>query len=498
MSVSTSEARHRELEAEVAEVVGVINAAHGRLADLVADAIDEGTWEGWQIHSPGHWLAWKAAMAPARAHQVAQLASRRHELPETFSALRAGTLSLDAGVEIAKRAPADHEQAIMACAPGFTINQLRNTLRDYAYGDGTDDPRKKADHPDRRGVSKGRDDRGGWFKGRLDDDEWAVWEHALSVTRDDLIRQAAEACAPGETPKPVTWADAAVAMAEGFLRSGQAAHPGSDRYLVHLHLDARSAEAGGTDGAGLSFHLGGPVPPALQSLLLCGDTALRPTFWDRSTPLNVGRITHTISRRLRRVIEHRDGGCRVPGCGSTSRLDIHHISHWEHGGPTDTDNLVCLCRRHHRLHHRNLLGIAGNADLPTDEAGALHFTDQWQKPLEAVGTPTPPEPAPGHAAAGDSTPGTKAAARSAGIEPTAPFEHPWGEKLDRTAVVFSRNRPKPVADPPDDHDPGGDDSPDTASATGTTTWFGRDAGCTPPPQDPRHGGPPTSSSPPAA
>ena len=512
MGVMASEERHRELEAEVAEVCGVLNAAHGRLADLVADAIDEGIWEGHQIHSPGHWLAWKTAMAPVRAHSVAHLASRRAELPETFAALRAGTLSLDAGVEIGKRAPADFEHSIMECAPGFTINQLRRCLRDHSYPDGTDDPRAKNDHPDRRGVSKGRDDHGYWCNSRFDDDEAAVWNHALVVARDDLIRQAAAACAPGETPAEVTWADAAIAMAEGFLRSGQAAHPGSDRFLIHLHLDARPHLTGGSDPGStahsLSFHLGGPVPAALQSLLLCGDVALRPTFWDRTTPLNVGRTTRTISRRLKRVIEHRDGGCRVPGCGTITRLDIHHIDHWEHGGSTDTDNLVCLCRRHHRLHHQNLLGITGNPDLADTDENGLRFTDRWNKKMAAGATPIRPAPAPGQDNAGDSTTGAKTAAKTAGIEPTAPFEHPYGEKLDPTAVVFSRNRPKPVPPPPADHDPGSDNTPDNTGTTrkkpngpftnNDTTWFGPENTPGNLPQDPRHGGPPTSSSPPAA
>ncbi len=460
MAVLPSEARHRELEAEIAEVCGILNAANGRLADLVADAIDEGIWTGWQIHSPGHWLAWKSALSPARAHSVARLASRRAELPETLAALWAGTLSIDAAVEIAKRAPAEFEQSIVALTPGCTINQLRKVLR------------------------------------------------------DDLIRQAAEAAGPGETPAEVTWADAAVAMAEGFLRSGQAAHPGSDRFLVHLHLDARphlpgSGSPGGAAGAALSFHLGGPVPAALQSLLLCGDTRLRPTFWDGTRPLSVGRSTRTISRRLKRIIEHRDGGCRVPGCGTTTRLDIHHIDHWEHGGPTDTQNLVCLCRRHHRLHHQDLLGITGNPDLADTDADGLRFSDRWHKTLAPAGTPTQPAPLPDQQHAGDSTAGTRSAAKTAGIEPTAKFEHPYGEKLDRTAVYFSRNRPKPVPPPPSDADPGGDQTPEAGGSarkkpTGPftnndTTWFGPEGTHrNPGDQDPRHGGPPTSSSPPAA
>jgi len=31
--------------------------------------------------------------------------------------------------------------------------------------------------------------------------------------------------------------------------------------------------------------------------------------------------------------------------------DRHHLVHWIHGGPMDLDNLVLLCRRHHRMVH---------------------------------------------------------------------------------------------------------------------------------------------------
>ena len=47
-----------------------------------------------------------------------------------------------------------------------------------------------------------------------------------------------------------------------------------------------------------------------------------------------------------------------------SWLQIHHIVHWEDGGPTDTWNLVALCDAHHRLHHLGRLQIAGDADDP--------------------------------------------------------------------------------------------------------------------------------------
>ena len=35
--------------------------------------------------------------------------------------------------------------------------------------------------------------------------------------------------------------------------------------------------------------------------------------------------------------------CRFPGCESR-RIDLHHIVYWSHGGRTDLDNLISLCK----------------------------------------------------------------------------------------------------------------------------------------------------------
>jgi hypothetical protein len=52
----------------------------------------------------------------------------------------------------------------------------------------------------------------------------------------------------------------------------------------------------------------------------------------------------------RRWLRARDRGCRHPGCTNrTGWADLDHVTPHARGGPTDCDNLCCLCRRHHRL-----------------------------------------------------------------------------------------------------------------------------------------------------
>ena len=96
----------------------------------------------------------------------------------------------------------------------------------------------------------------------------------------------------------------------------------------------------------------GPLSVAAVRRLAC-DCTLSPILLDEhGTPIDLGRTTKVISRKLRRALIARDHGCAFPGCGRPpSWCDGHHVKHWADGGPTDLDNLVLLCRFHHRMIH---------------------------------------------------------------------------------------------------------------------------------------------------
>lgn len=55
---------------------------------------------------------------------------------------------------------------------------------------------------------------------------------------------------------------------------------------------------------------------------------------------------------MARALAIRDGGCQFPGCCETRYTEGHHIKHWADGGETKLDNLVTLCRYHHRELHK--------------------------------------------------------------------------------------------------------------------------------------------------
>ena len=96
--------------------------------------------------------------------------------------------------------------------------------------------------------------------------------------------------------------------------------------------------------------------------------------------LDVGRRTRTISPALRRALASRDGHCRFPGC-QNRRTDAHHVRHWAEGGETVLENLVLLCRRHHRAVHEEGFRVT------LDAAGDVHFTRPDGRPFPQAALP---------------------------------------------------------------------------------------------------------------
>ena len=110
----------------------------------------------------------------------------------------------------------------------------------------------------------------------------------------------------------------------------------------------------------------------------------------------------------------------MPWCTQTRWLQVHHIIHDHHHGPTDTWNLAALCPADHRLHHQGQLGISGDADDPD----GLTFTDAHGQVIDPATRPRKPTGPPP-------------------VGPVKPYEHPLGERLQHWAILFP--------DPPPDH-----------------------------------------------
>jgi Domain of unknown function (DUF222)/HNH endonuclease len=247
-----------------------------------------------------------------------------------------------------------------------------------------------------------RDDGRWWLRALLPADEGAQVQRALEAARD------AEFTAGGGHLDRVTWCDALGRLARAGLDAlttsgGESDRPPAERTQVLIHVDAdRPVPA--------RLHLGPLLPDPVARYLAC-DATVRAVLERDARPVGLGRRRRTVPTRLRTLIEDRDRGCRVPGCGHTRWLHIHHLIAWADGGGTDPSNLLALCPFHHRMLHTGRLRITGDPDDPD----GLTFSDDRGREL----TPARARPPTGQ-------PPT-----------TPPYRHPSGEHLNGWMIVWN-------------------------------------------------------------
>jgi hypothetical protein len=146
-------------------------------------------------------------------------------------------------------------------------------------------------------------------------------------------------------------ADALGEICRRYLDSADRASVAGERPHVTVTLDLGTLE--GRAGRRCELDGAGTIAPESARRLACDASVSRVIVGPASEPLDVGRRTPVVPAALRRAVVVRDGGCRFPGCDRPqSWCDAHHVVHWADGGATAFQNLVLLCRPHHRLVHQ--------------------------------------------------------------------------------------------------------------------------------------------------
>jgi hypothetical protein len=305
-------------------------------------------------------MAWKTGAYRAR------LARTLGELPATLESARAGRASfanvtliatLAGAVGVEQVAPLEHifVDAAERLEPG-AMRTLTQGARIRLDPDGVlaDDERAHQ----RRWFNLDQSYEGEWFaQGRLDAEGGAVVKTFLDAFS---VRTT-----PGDTRSASERrADALVDLATAQLRCGKP--PGVHGQRPHLTVTVSAAALRTGADAGATVLSGvGPIHPATARRIACDAVKTEVTVappaegaaaWTAVhgpvVALSVGRATRTIPVHIRTVLCLRDNGCRFPGCDRPPAwTDGHHIVHWADGGPTELDNLVSLCRRHHRAVH---------------------------------------------------------------------------------------------------------------------------------------------------
>ena len=180
------------------------------------------------------------------------------------------------------------------------------------------------------------------------------------------------------TPRPTQAPAHAPRLSQGERRHDALGAWLEDRTEAKVQLVVHTV-AGGPEI--LATEEGSHVPAGTSRRLISDAEVVEVKRGPDGSVLDVGRRQRTVGWRLRKALDIRDGGCRFPGCGSRY-TQAHHAIPWSEGGETKLDNLILLCRFHHRAMHEGGWRVEmGHAEAAP---GAARFRDPKGRMVPAV------------------------------------------------------------------------------------------------------------------
>jgi 5-methylcytosine-specific restriction endonuclease McrA len=378
---------------QIAELSAHLDAATVRLLDLIREFDARGGW-GNGFTSCAAWLTWRVGLDPGAARERVRVARALGTLPRLAQALARGELSYSKVRALTRVATPETEERLLAVGRAGTAEHVERIVRGWRRVDRKAEAQETTRRHRIRALHVYQDEDGMVvIHGRLEPEAGAVLMKALEAGRDTLYRRrraddvSAETSGgvPAETrtDEPPTWgqqqADALALIAETALHHGIDPGAPGERYQVVVHVDAPVLADADAPGQSV-LEDGTHVSAETSQRLACDATRVVMRHDEDGRVTEVGARTRTIPPALRRALQHRDKGCRFPGCGRPFGQG-HHIQHWAHGGPTTLSNLAMLCRRHHRAVHEEGYQVERRTD------GELCFRRPDGRPLPDVPAP---------------------------------------------------------------------------------------------------------------
>ena len=394
---------------EIAELAAHLDAATARLLDLIREFDARGGW-GNGFASCAAWLTWRVGLDPGAARERVRVARALDLLPRLKDALTRGELSYSKVRALTRVATPETEERLIAVGRAGTAEHVERVVRGWRRVDRIAEAQEITKRRRRRTLQVFQDEDGMVvIHGRLEPEAGAVLMKALEAGREALTQRRRVVDVSAETRPDVSHCEGAVDDASDSIRTGliisedppswgqrqadalaliaetalhRGINPGvpGERYQVVVHIDAPALA--NSDAPGQSVLEDGTHVSAETSRRLACDATRVVMRHDADARITeVGARTRTIPPALRRALQHRDNGCRFPGCGLPFGQG-HHIKHWAHGGPTKLSNLAMLCRRHHRAVHEEGFQVERQAN------GELCFRRPDGRPLLDV--PSPP------------------------------------------------------------------------------------------------------------
>jgi hypothetical protein len=347
-----------ELEAQITELAGHLNAANYRWLTLIAEFDRRRGWWDGRLHSCAHWLNFKCGLNLGAAREKVRVAHALAKLPKVAASMARGELSYSKVRALSRVACPATEEGLLMIALHGTAHHVERLVQGYRRAQEAEELSREAQQQVNRSVTyQYAEDGSLMLKARLPAVAGAMLIQALDAALKSLPEKEISADVVQEQPisYPARRADALAVLAESFLAESDASSTSADRYQVVVHVDAETLHQH-TAGR-CEIEQGPAIPVETTRRLACDASLLRVLENEQGEPLDVGRKTRSIPPAIRRALNTRDGGCRFPGCTHQRCVDAHHIEHWADGGETKLSNLVTLCRLHHRLVHEGEITV---------------------------------------------------------------------------------------------------------------------------------------------
>ncbi len=363
------------LECEITDLCAQINAASYRLLQLIAELDDLAPWGAWGLASCAHWLNWRCGIGLNAAREKVRVAHALKSLPAISAAFASGTLSFSKVRALTRIADDANEAELLELAFHATAAQVERLVRGYRRAGGLAEREQAMARHAAGELNYYYDDDGCLvIRARLPAEQGAVVLQALNAAmetqeaekNDDAPNDVTAVTSEHENRFAQNRADALTTMAETTLRHGPEPLSSAERYQVVVHVTAETLAA--DDDGRCDLECGQHLAPDTARRIACDGSRLWITEDAAGNPLDIGRKTRAVPTAMQRALRSRDRGCRFPGCTHHRFVDAHHIRHWANGGETSLDNLVLMCRCHHRLVHEGGFGVQRIAD------GVIQFT----------------------------------------------------------------------------------------------------------------------------
>lgn len=333
-SLDFSHLNDDDLRNEIRGLASLAAASMCRLLLLVAELDKREAWGAWGIKSCAHWLSWQCGFSMGAAREHVRVARSLVELPLVVDMFSRGEITYAKVRAITRAANSKNEELLVSYAKLATAAQLESIVRGYRKANEL----KMANEAQRKRSLSWSYRREGvhTLTIHVTAEEKAVIEKALAKERKNV---------PAETSETHAQVDAFVQIAKNSLVADQPKPSPTHTVNVNVSLETLSENADGEceiDGESIA--------PETARRLSCDSPIVMSLINEDGVTLKMGRKSRLFTGASRAAVLKRDKGtCAFPGCDHKRWIDVHHITHWSQGGPTDPDNGIVLCGFHHRL-----------------------------------------------------------------------------------------------------------------------------------------------------